>query len=1235
MRPADKHLTPQELDLLLLNPADSRDSNATGVLPPEAQQHLNGCMYCQSVADKCRKAEEALRNLRIWSRTSGGGKALAPGSECPPEETWSLLAASLMNDEEAAPFITHAATCGWCGPRLKEAMHDLADDITAEEQEALAKLPSASPGRQRAMARELAAQQQKQKDPQPDPKPRFRWWPKLAWATALPAVAIIALGAGWLVWLKTREPDVNALLAQAYTEQRTIELRMPGAKYGQISVQRGKERSSLSRPTSLLDAESIIGHHLDKNSKDPEWLDKKGRAELLDGNYDWAIATLRRARDLSTVPAIATDLATAYFERAEAEAGAKSNEDYQNALSLLNAVLGEDPNDRIALFNRAIVQEKMGLPQGAVNDWNKYLSLPGDDDWKDEARKNLLNLNEKLKKSEEYNRPLMDFSTFAHSVSVEDDATWQTVDSRIEDYLERGVRSWLPAAFSLQEPASSRVDAVHALKILAGILAQRHSDYWLRDVLEPARSPDYVRAVSALGEALQAEAAGDPEKAAGKAKESDALFRAAGNMAGSSRARAELVYALHRSVQGRRCEAAAELLEKDLKQKSSPWLTAQILIEHSICAGMVGYLTKSRAEIANALLLTKERAYPQLYLRALGIAASLDTEMGKPDGAWDKDRAGLALFWNGSYSPLRAYQFYSDMGFFPEKSGKWSVALTVAREAAAQAIRTRNPMTEALARFRLASAAEAAGSREEAIQEFEAAEKLYERLPQDQTTRIYLLNGQISLAELKTLNGEWDVPLKSLAEAEAKLSTSSDYAIPLRLYVVLGEIYSRQGRWVDARAAYTKATLISEEALKNLHDGTERLRWNHETKRAYHGLLKCYLQEANNPTGALEFWEWYKVAASRPAAFKDVQISKENELLVNVKASAAPVRLLDQIRPSLNREIIISYVQFPDEIVSWAFDDQGIRMARVPVSASEFELTATRFLDQCSDPRSSLEALRANGRKLYDWLIAPQISYLRPDTQITIEPDGQITKIPFAALVEENGKYLAEKFPIGFSPGVHYRSGKPESALSSDQKALIIAPPALTAETGLTPLPEAIQEADAAAARFHHPLLLIGTAATLEAVENALSSAEVFHYVGHSYGKYGDIGLLLAGKAQSAPDASQEPVILTAGHISHLNLHRLQLVVLSSCSTESDPDQVLTDPDELVRAFLQSGARQVIASRWEVDSESTENLIGVVYERLFSRSPLSNALHRAGAQMIGKGETPHPYFWASLSVFKN
>ncbi len=493
------------------------------------------------------------------------------------------------------------------------------------------------------------------------------------------------------------------------------------------------------------------------------------------------------------------------------------------------------------------------------------------------------------------------------------------------------------------------------------------------------------------------------------------------------------------------------------------------------------------------------------------------------------------------------------------------------------------------------------------------------------TTRTYLLDGQISLAELKILNGEWDAPLKNLADAERQLSTISDYSIPLRLYTVLGEMYSRQARWVDARAAYTKAILVSEQALKNLHEGAERLRWNHETQRAYHGLLKCYLQETNDAGGALEFWEWYKAAAARPVTFKEIRVSNANSLLVNIKASAAS-HTLDQVRAYLNKEAIISYAQFPDEIVSWAFDSREIRVATVHVSAAEFELTATRFLDQCSDPKSSVEALRANGRKLYDWLIAPQVHFLRPGDQITIEPDGQIARIPFAALVDENGKYLAERYAIAFSPGMHYRSSRREPELSPDQNVLIVAPPALTSETGLRPLPEAIQEVDAVARQFHHLVRLTGIAATLQAVEHGLSNAEVFHYVGHSYGNLGSLGLLLVGKEPSMPDRGQEPAVLTAEHISRLNLHRMRLVVLSSCSTESDPDRVLTDPDEFVRAFLQAGAVQVIASRWSLDSGTTEMFMKVLYERLLLGEPSSQAVKVASNRL--KEDFSHPYYWA-------
>src|SRR5258708_4305590 len=250
------------MESLLFGPADPRDSNTDSASAREAQQHLSGCAVCQSVAEKYRKADELLRVLKPGNKSSlGGGHANATvpgtgkrGPDCPDEQTWLSWAAGLLTDEEAAGYVAHAAACDRCALSLREAMEDLAYDMTPEEQKALAQLPTALPEWQREMATKLAAQQRGQRSDdvvleetketeipeeaqrpeisrpnlQPRHNPAFSWWPGLAWAAAPPAVAIIAVAVGWLVWLKTREPDVNQLLAEAYTEQRTIELRMPG-----------------------------------------------------------------------------------------------------------------------------------------------------------------------------------------------------------------------------------------------------------------------------------------------------------------------------------------------------------------------------------------------------------------------------------------------------------------------------------------------------------------------------------------------------------------------------------------------------------------------------------------------------------------------------------------------------------------------------------------------------------------------------------------------------------------------------------------------------------------------------------------------------------------------------------------------------------------------------------------------------------------------------------------------
>src|SRR6201999_2066262 len=99
------------------------------------------------------------------------------------------------------------------------------------------------------------------------------------------------------------------------------------------------------------------------------------------------IKTLHGALGLNpTSRPIKIDLASAYFERAQTAARV---EDLGTAAELLSQVLNEDPNDPIALFNRAIVYQKLFLYEQAIQDWEHYLRIDPQGDWSSEAKSRL------------------------------------------------------------------------------------------------------------------------------------------------------------------------------------------------------------------------------------------------------------------------------------------------------------------------------------------------------------------------------------------------------------------------------------------------------------------------------------------------------------------------------------------------------------------------------------------------------------------------------------------------------------------------------------------------------------------------------------------------------------------------------------------------------------------------------------------------------------------------------
>ena len=1179
----------------------------------KALRHLELCEDCRRVAELNKAATGMLDQLK--SR----GQA-APKPDCPPVREWPLVVTGEIGPEKAREYLLHAAECDSCGALLREATTD--DEFTKEEEGLISQLKTSDPAWQKQFARELAGKSQAQVNPAPAKVLQGRWKSFPKWQTwGLAAAAAIVIGIilyPIVTSYYSQTPD--KLLAQAYGEQRSLELRFTGAQHGPIRVERAAGGNSrLNKPAALLEAEALIARGLEKEPNSPVWLQAKGRADLLEGNYEAAIQSFQKALEVEAdSTSLETDLASAYFQRAER---ADRAGDYAKAIELLSKVLAKNPNDPIARFNRALVNEKMFLYRQALEDWEHYLQLDAKGEWANEATQHINNLRQKLsEQTRSATEPLLDPAAFVKAVDEGGDSK-NVLTRRTEDYLDAAVREWLP---------SSDGATTEALGRLAQMLRDTHQDTWLSDLLTAPPSKSFSPAVAALAEAANANASGDFVRAEKSATRAQQLFHEAGSQAGKARSQLEIIYALDRSGQSKNCLAVSDSLSRNTGQYR--WIEIQLFLERSNCFSQMGKFSESEQAIQTSLGLAGKSGYGTVSLRALGLAAALNTDQGNTSAAASLDRDGLGRYWNGVYPPIRAYQFYSDLGYHAEKREQWHFALFLAKEAVASIALSPQRLGEAFARHRLAKTAVKAGDTDLAIAEFDRAHNLFAVLPQTEVTKNYQADGEIEVARLEAERGNLEASWAHLSTARAQVPTDARYYTALNFYKTLGQLQRLKGNQTEAEKAFRAALAITERGLASLQDEREREVWVRDTREVYRAVAENRW-EANDVEGALAVWKWYRGAALRKDAAQSGDESDSIDLAsLDAGTSSFAIPEVREFSDSTNKTVLV-YLQTPRRLLVWVIDKQGVTGRQVPIAQDELQRLGQRFAEQCGNPNSDLAALQKNARQLYDLLINPVADRL-PDTKtLVIETDQTLANIPLSALLDERGQYLGDSYELVLSRGRLQPGSTPK--ISANKNALIVGSPALTGELAesLEPLGDALQEANYVGSKFKTSTLLTGRQATLETVKTKLPQSELFHFAGHALVMSEHTGLLLARSELQNHSGTRDTAILDSNGLASLNLSSIQLAVFSACSTAKDDYAGEGSAEGLVNLFLRAGVSQVLATRWNVDSRITARFMQIFYDNLLAGATVASAVKTAELQVRTHNETRHPYYWAAFSVF--
>jgi CHAT domain-containing protein/cytochrome c-type biogenesis protein CcmH/NrfG len=1227
-RDPQSHLSFDELELLADAEVEVRECGTFDLRQAEA--HAEVC-------DACRSHLRDRRFLRSRLRKKVNSVVSKRESGCPTEEIWMRVAAGLTSSPDSQALLEHASRCDYCGRLLQIATEDMNPERSTEEERIIASLPSSQPNWQRPLAAKLAAVSAPALS-DPASVSRFSKRSFLAftprWAFAcLAAMLFVAIGS-WM-YFRVSEQSVDRLLARAYTDQRTLDLRLPGAQHAPLQVERGAGRSSLAKPAPLLKAEYEITQRLSARPEDAGLLAAKGRAEVLEWQYDAAILSLKHALDLKPdSPEVLCDLATAYTERGDAQ---NRPLDYGQAIEYLGQALSARPDNTVALFNRALVDERLSLFEEAIKDWEHYLRLDPKGPWSEEARQRLTSLRLRLKQS--YSFPPAEHSPDKALPSLEareqrrvvDSAAW--LDSLDEDYLDLAIKEWLPALAKRISESGGSPDALpewQSLQTLSRVVASEHGDPWLADLLSAKRSPGLLRGWSELGTAAQFNSDGDFDAAASASADASRLLTREGCTAGALRALWEESYALQRAQQGSACLRATGQATQTGNLKSYRWISTQLVLETSVCSAMVGQLQNAQRGIQRAVEMAESARYGTLLLRGMHMAG-VEVAAADPERSWIWFQKGLKRHWTGAYRPFRAYQFYAEMSFTPENRHQWYLARELMDEATVHISRTSNRSTEAVARYSLAVDEQMSGDSSGADEEFHRAATLFSSLPRTPTTRTFLFSSEVYRAALEAQQGRNDLALASLAAARHEYTEESQYRIWLHYYEALGTTLLNSGRTEDAEKALRAAVYIGEAALASLKTEEDRLLWEQSAARGYRSLVEVECERKGDSEYALELWEWYIASGIRSSDNKAAQLD------FSALGSGPPLPMLTLVEdsmPKLRSVTVISFAQLGNGTVVWVFDDRGVHRADIAVSILELSGGVRRFLRLCSEPRSDMREVRRTSRQLYDWLIAPIEQYLTPARLLAIESDGDLAKIPFNALLTGKGDFLGERFEIAMSPGLQlWNLLRHPAALLPEDRILVVGVSAGATTQGddLPPLADAQVEIREVASHFPHSAVLLNDEATFAALRRELPSVRVFHFVGHAIARADRNGLLLAA-SRAEPSNAPNSGFVDAWELEELRMPKLELVVLSACATAVD-DEGLVDPQSLVRVFLRAGASQVVASRWNVDSSSTTELMKLFYNFLAAGQDPPSALKEAQQALRSQPATSHPYYWASFEVF--
>jgi CHAT domain-containing protein len=568
------------------------------------------------------------------------------------------------------------------------------------------------------------------------------------------------------------------------------------------------------------------------------------------------------------------------------------------------------------------------------------------------------------------------------------------------------------------------------------------------------------------------------------------------------------------------------------------------------------------------------------------------------------------------------------------------LALLHARQALSYAeaggLKPRIAQTASFIAVELAEINQVADSQTEMQMAFAALEKI----PLVERSYSHMLV-RLRAGDLASRQGNLQQAEQHFAQAQIIAEKSEEKDLPLiKILKARAASYARAGQPERARADLEQAIALIEKYRNNITERGNRSDFFDASQDVFDQMIQLQARAFGQWTEAFNTSE----QARARTLLDDLSATASSAAANQTSPSAAPTvphsvtaLTLDKIRAALPADLtLISYSVTSGGTLIFLVTRNDFMAVESDVSTEQIDRLVQDYVTALRE-RAPVEKLAEPSRQLYQLLIAPVEAKLGTAKWLCIAPDKALHRLPFAALLDAAGNYLAQSYVLTSVPSastlIYCLDQARRKNAVADEKLLAVGNPQFSRNhfPNLPTLPDAEREARDSAAFYAHPAVLTGPDATKARTLAELSNCDVAHFSTHCLVKEKTPWLAALVLAQASEDPDDE--LLRLNEFNKIGLLRARLVILSACQSALGQYYRGEGIVSLVRPFLARSVPSVVASLWPVDSQATATLMIDFHKaRRQNGRPAADALRAAQMQMIQSASYNHPYYWAPFVV---